>query len=365
MRPGHRRNRHAWSIVRRLWRCGGSAILTLALGRAASAEEALDEGKRWVPSFGLFFDAIQQKAKGSLSTGPVLGAPLSPNDQAQDAFADGNGCLRRVGQPPTFAYSRDGGLCASARPNRETIMASSRGGDTSVSPVVGGSLELMTPSLLGDVLLRPRLFAHGDGAAAFSYERNLAGQESPGNFGLARQTSFAAGTDPDLLDVEEITVQGQGSRTRMQLEPFVLSAGGGIALSLDVFGRTVRIKPSFEYLREEIEFSGVVHRAVKLRVPAGTANLDQFRLISLTSVEKRAYDGIGPGLELEVDAARLGPFVSSVYIMGRGYYLLGNLDVALSAINEVQETASWSAELDRWTWRGGVGFRLRWLPESD
>ena len=70
-------------------------------------------------------------------------------------------------------------------------------------------------------------------------------------------------------------------------------------------------------------------------------------------------------LELEVDAARLGPFVSSVYLMGRGYRLLGDIDSSFSATNEFGETASWTFRPDRWVWRAGVGIRFHWLPERD
>src|SRR5262249_31311051 len=94
-------------------------------------------------------------------------------------------------------------------------------------------------------------------------------------------------------------------------------------------------------------------------------DLSDFRLLSLTHEEKRGYDGIGPGLELEVDTARLGPFVSSVYLMGRGYRLLGNLDTTFSQTNEFGETATWTFQPDRWVWRGGVGIRSHGLPQPE
>jgi hypothetical protein len=229
--------------------------------------------------------------------------------------------------------------------------------------MVGASLELMTPSLLGDALLRPRLFAHGDVAAAFAYERNLAGVEGPGEFALP--TGLIVTGPPDNFNMEELSVRGQGSRTRMQVRRFVYSGGAGLAFSFDVLERRVRIKPSFEYFREEMDFIGIANRAVKLIRPTGSTDLHAFRFISLSATERKSYDGIGPGIELEVDAARLGPFVSSVFVMGRGYHLLGNLDVSMTATNQFGETASWTAELDRWAWRSGVGIRFRWIPEAD
>jgi hypothetical protein len=255
--------------------------------------------------------------------------------------------LRRLGLPP------------------DKMLPDSASDDTSVVPLVGASLELMTPSLLGDRLLRPRLFAHVDVSAAFSYERNLAGVEAPGEFALPKGFTAPLGTALVDAAVEEIAVQGQGTRTRMQVDRWIYSAGAGIALTTEFLQRTVRIKPSFEYIREEIEYLAVARRAVQLRRPSGGADLSGFRLLSLNDTTTETYDGIGPGLELEVDAARLGPFVSSVYVMGRGYYLYGDLDIVLAQTNEFGESAVWTATLERWAWRAGVGFRLRWSPEID
>jgi hypothetical protein len=340
-------------------------VLFLAFGEAVAASEPHDESRRWVPSFAVFFDMLGQKAEGTVTTGPVLGAPLSPNDAEQDAFADGNGCLRRAGPSGgPFVYSRDGALCASGRPNRTKLLPDTEGSDTSIVPLVGASLELMTPSLLGDVWSHPRLFAHGDVSAAFSYERNLAGEEGPGPFRLPKEIRTDGGALEDI-NVEEVSIGGQGSRTRMQVRRWVYSGGAGLAFGFDLLDRRFRVKPSFEYFREEMDFIGVANRAVKLKIPSGAADLSGFRLISLTQTERKSYEGIGPGLEIEVDAARLGPFVSSVFLMGRGYTLLGDLGVSMTKTNEVGETATWTAKLDRWAWRSGVGFRFRWVPEAD
>jgi hypothetical protein len=310
--------------------------LLVAIGGAARAAEPLDESERWVPAFGPYFEILGQKAHGSLTAGDVLGPPLPA------------GC--DDGSP-------GGDLCPSNRPNPQEIIADSAGHDTSMTPMVGGSLELMTPRLV-DGFLRPRLFAHGDLAYAFSFERNLAGQESPGEF--APPEHFGQTN----LDIEELSVQGQGSRTRLQVRPLVLSAGAGVALGFDLFGRRFRVKPSFEYLHYELDLIGVVHRAVKVADPAMINSLEDFRLISLTRIEQEEYDGVGPGLELEADTVQLGPFLASVYINGRAYHLFGDLETTFSAANEFGETVSWTFDPDPWVWRGGVGIRFRWVPEQ-
>jgi hypothetical protein len=358
-RSAYRRARPAWRSCL-AWSTAAALGITFAF--TATASEPRDESEYWTPSFSLFFDALGQKLQGAVTTGQVLGPPLTEG-----------GCLTNGFVPGFPPGVRTGALCPTARgsdnnaPARATQILGPdvEGGDTSVAPLVGLSLELMTPSLL-DEWLRPRFFLHGDGAAAFSFERNVAGVESPDEFALPSGIFFNNIPADFNQDIQELSIVGQGSRSRIQVRRAVWSAGTGIALSFDWLGRRIRIKPSFEYLHQEMDLIGVVHRAVKLTAPNVSAlDLSGFRLISLTQQEQRSYDGIGPGLELEADAARLGPFMSSVYAMGRGYKLLGDLKTELSATNEFGETASWTFEPDSWVWRAGVGIRFRWLPEVD
>jgi hypothetical protein len=347
------------SIVAVVGFCVGFAVAESA--RAAQAGGDLD---RWVPSFAVYFDVVRQKATGAVSSGPVLGPPLDPYDTAQDALAPGNGCVfaRTINHPGfpdngTVVYTRSGALCPTARPSFIGIDASDTSSETSVAPLVGGSLELMTPRLLRD-FLDPRLFVHGDTAVAFSFERNLAGKGRPGEFSVPVHAQ-------GVTDLEELSIPGQGSRARWQLGKIVYSAGGGLAFTFTLFQRTFRLKPSFEWVQVDQDFIGVTRRAVKLQFPSGTSDISQFREISLSSVHTRTFDGIGPGLELEVDTARLGPIQTSLYAMGRGYYLLGNLDTTLTATNQYGETATWTFQPEQWMIRAGVGIRFRWLPEAD
>src|SRR5262249_10779735 len=143
--------------------------LSIFFALAATAAEPRDESHRWVPSTSLFFDALGQKLDGAVKTGQVLGPPLSLG-----------GCLGSL--PNGTTTTSTPGLCPTARgsdrstpgaplpPPTQILGPDVDGSDTSVAPLVGASLELMTPSLL-DAWLRPRLFLHGDGAYAFSFER--------------------------------------------------------------------------------------------------------------------------------------------------------------------------------------------------
>jgi len=344
-RSNHSTRRDPRSRAR--WR--GSLALLAVLGPCvgAAASESLGEIERWVPAFSISFDAVAQKARGSVASGNVLGPP----------FPDG--CLMNNG-------TNNGALCpvapgATDIPRNRSplkIQPDNEGSDTNVVPLVGASLELMTPRLF-EPLLQPRLFVHGDAAAAFGFERKLAGSGSPDDF------APPSGNLTD--DVQEESIVGQGTRTKIQLRPWVFSGGAGVAFSLDAFGHRVRIKPSFEYQQQEIDLIGSVRRAVKLVQESTPPNTvlkpTEFRLIALEFTEKETLHGFGPGLEIEADTAYVGPFLLSVYLMGRGYYLEGNLDFSFTETNEYDETATWTAELDPWTWRGGVGLRFRWVPQ--
>jgi hypothetical protein len=354
--------RSAYPLMRsaRTLACGLGVLIAAAAAAGVPPETERDETERWVPSLSVSFDALGQKGEGSITSGPVLGPPLDPFDTEQDAVLPGNGCLVTSTSPfGPPVITRSNALCESFRPNPGTVMGNSQSSDTSIAALVGGSLELMTPALF-DALLRPRLFAHGDFAGAWSFERNLAGEGSPGKFGFPDGLERQIPVEQD--DVEELAITGQGSRARMQVRTYIFSGGAGIAFTLDVFGRRVRLKPSFEYAHYEMDLLGVVQRAIKVKDPSGSGDLSGFRKIILSHKDKESYDGIGPGLELEIDAGRLGPVVPSVFIMGRGYHLFGDLETSFTETNRFGESVTWTIEPGRWAWRSGVGFRLRWLP---
>ncbi len=98
--------------------------------------------------------------------------------------------------------------------------------------------------------------------------------------------------------------------------------------------------------------------------------LSDFRQILLESKRTKRFHGLGPGLEIETDAGRFGPLVTSVFLSGRVYSLFGNLDIRGTAFNTSdpdplaqQENARFSSEVGRWLYRGSVGVRLRWAPK--
>lgn len=316
---------------------------------AAAAEPApKDETERWVPSFSVFSGVLVQNADGELASSGIEGAcEATPNPP------DPAHCMQQIrptAPPPTF---------------EELPLVTITGDDRMVTPFVGGSLELMTPGLTS-LPGRPRLFVHGDAAASFSATRDVAKEGVPDAFATPEGLEF----------LSESSILGQGSATSAEVMPLVISAGAGVAFTLEAWERRIRIKPSVEYVREEIEVKGVVHRAVWNFAPPATADnpfpkAENFpsglRLIELRGSDKQTFHGIGPGLEIEMDTLRAGPFMLAVYVSGNAYAFLGDRDVELSDANPVgdekEETATWRFEKDEWAFRGFVGLRFRWVPE--
>jgi hypothetical protein len=333
--------------IRRPPRARGIALLLLLLIPSAAAADSEDELERWVPGFALFFGMLGQKANGAISIGPVLGPPLTTTD------ALGTGCLLSNPPPPGSPPTRNGGLCQNSPAQ---IRPDSNSSDTSIEPLVEGAFELMTPRVF-EGAFDPRLFAHADISFAFAFERNLAGEAKPGAF-------VPPELPPTQNDIPEIAIEGQGSRAKSEVDLIVGSAGGGVAFTTKIFDRTVRIKPSFEWLVQNVKIKGEVNRAVKQVQPANQFNtLNDFRLIQLDATDTHTQHALGGGLEIEADAGRLGPLALSMFILGRGYGVISDRDYTLTASNEYGETATWTFHFEPAIWRAGAGLRFRWLPE--
>jgi len=152
-----------------------------------------------------------------------------------------------------------------------------------------------------------------------------------------------------------------------------------------------------EYMREETRVTGNVLVAQTVRVgraatppvppnPALPAINSTFRFIEIQGQESKWFNGVGPGLEIEMDAARAGPFMMTLYLSGQAYHWIGDRTVTIDpgelsvsysgpglafpppigfdpATVPNNETADWGYKRNRWGYRGGVGIRFRWQPE--
>lgn len=316
--------------------------------------EARDETQRWVPGFGFSSGVFAQNAEGSVTSSNVRYTLTS--------FP--------VGLPPQFPPF--------TRVVSEPLSPSASGDDLFVTPFVGLSTEMMTPGLQG-VPGRPRLFVHGDVSISFSATRFVAKDGVPES-GLAippdLATSPPGDAQPGTLGAQ---IDGQGSSTTGTVKTLVVSAGLGSAFTISVGERWLRIKPSVEYFREEIEVEGLVARLIQTNQGSGSRNPPVnphfvYPTPILEGSVTKTYYGIGPGLEVEMDAARAGPFMLSLFTSGQAYRMLGDRDIEFEdsttmndpALNPNPQTASakWTFHPHAWTYRGGVGLRFRWLPED-
>jgi len=317
--------------------------LAAALARPAGADPT-DETQRWVPSFGLTSGVFAQKADASAtSTGLTYNFILRQNSFGQEV--------------DTVTQITDANL----RPPVD-------GDDILVTPFVGGTFELDTPGVQAWPG-RPRLFVRGDIAGAFGTERKVAREKTPS--GLPDPL-------PDQPYFAEEAVPGIGSETTAEVQPLTYSAGAGVAFTIDIGSRRLRIKPSIEYIHEQIDFTGAVIRAVNtdtgiVAQQSITAKPSVFFGVTLQKDEKQDFQGLGPGLEIEMDTARIGPFMLSLFTNGRGMKVLGDRKVEWSDSTTVTDPAmipntttfdaNWEFEKKPWIFGGGVGIRFRWVPK--
>jgi hypothetical protein len=308
--------------------CAAVAVLC-AIAPAGSGAESGDELDRWVPSLGIFSGVFGQTAEAAI---------MSSNT------------LTLTGPEP--------------------VRPATDGSDVLWSPFVGGNLELMTP---GWHLIpgSPRLFVRGGADATFGFNRDIAKEGAPSQLKFPTLTPTQCTC---LLDERE--VPGQGSSLRAKVRSLELSAGAGIAFSFELGERRVRLKPSVEYMRTELELKGKVRRATlfspgneadPMAMPPIPERPTIFRFIPIDGEDDLTVDGLGAGLELEADAGRAGPFVLSLYLSGQAYRVIGDTEVSFTGtFTDLlgSQSSTWDFEIDPWYYRGGVGLRFRFVPEG-
>lgn len=317
-----------WLLV-----CPGAGLAETAQARASDAA-------RWVPAFSFFSGAQIREYEGSVAQFD-LDDPVAPDEGSASAV---------------FAF-------------------------------VGFSAEVSSPKLAGE--RGPRIFAHVDASLSFDSNRAVAGEGSPGPIEYP-----VNGAGNPLANSPEVGMLGRGTSLRAQAEPLVVSAGAGFAFEFETLGRKLRLKPSVEWLWQETTTSAALGQVISTQVAFGSPFCSQTTINGVPggpqpcagaffgSSETKAFHSLGPGFEVEMDAARVGPIVLALYASGQAYRLLGNreINVTASGFLEIPEgfnppsgelpagvenpvTMRSTFELDPWHYRFGVGLRFRWLPE--
>jgi hypothetical protein len=283
--------------------------------------------------------------------------PLVANAQEQETAPSGE-----AGEGGVFVHGLDGSVVSSAIANppidnMQPIRPSASGSDDFIVPYVDGSLELVGPAWIGG--LRP--FVSGSIGGQFSVAKDSAKEGTTGEFELG--PGFPGSTTG--TDELEALVRGQGSRLTTQFSPFFLTAGVGVAVPFETQEHVIRVKPSFRYLRDEVEAEGTVQRAVLLVSDAvqRPTGLDDFRLISLNASDTHTFNAIGPALEIDTDLSRKGRMVASVFVSGAAFFLLGDRGFEFRATDpSTGEYADFSVERNPVSFRFGIGVRLRFEP---
>jgi len=224
---------------------------------------------------------------------------------------------------------------------------------------VGGSLELATP-VLADVPGRPRLFIHGDVGYAFDVDDPVLSSGDPGD------PPFVPGNAPVVEAIENV-----GQSIRVEAAPLVLSGGVGAVFRFDLWDRTYRVRPTVEWIFRKDEVEAILGAGENV-VPGSDCGPCQ--TLFLRSQTEKGFHSLGPGLELEVEAARMNDFLLAFFVSGRAFRILGDRKAELVTTGTFERTDGQPTttmdtfriryEREPWHYRFGFGLRLMWSPED-
>jgi hypothetical protein len=183
----------------------------------------------------------------------------------------------------------------------------------------------------------------------------------------------------------ESAVNGLGTEVSAKVNTLVYGANIGVAFPFALGKRRLRIKPSFAWINYEVEATGTVvdaicnppNRCTDTTSPFGVMREGNLRDTTLTAGDSRRFNGIGPGLDIEVDTGRFGPIGTSLFLGGRAYRILGNRKInfgaaasfpplppappAVNPIPAADSAARFGVKVDPWMFRAHVGIRFMWL----
>jgi hypothetical protein len=257
------------------------------------------------------------------------------------------------------------------------------GHDLVIAPFVGASLELMTPALA--IPTRPRFFVSGEILPSFTADYNLAVEGDPG---CLRGPLPNAPCTKDLTEFgassfEEESLNGRGSKTSSTVDTLVYGANFGVAFPLRAGKRQLRIKPSFGWINYEVKAEGTVVDGACKPTKQCTDTVVEFppfppfvsegflRETTLTASDSKTFNGIGPGLDIEMDTGKFGPLGVSLFMGGRAYYILGDREIAFGTSEAFDDpvgmdvaVAKFQVEVDPWLFRAHVGIRIHWLGSA-
>lgn len=275
----------------------------------------------------------------------------------------------------------DSNLFEGLNPDPVPLEGSFKGDDLQVAPFVAAGIELMTPAF--QVPTRPRLFLSAEILPTFASKRALALDGDPTCIrGPEVGAPCVADEDGSRTRVfGEDGANGNGSKTTAQIDDLVYGANLGVAFPFRIGRRQLRVKPSVGWVNYGVEAKGLVVNAICVPVvvifqqsrggcvdvgngaPAGF-----LRETELKGDASRRFNGIGPGLDIEVDAARWGPIGAALFLGARAYYIVDRESMKFGASESFDDQfgmdvakVSFEVEPDPWLFRAHVGIRFQWL----
>jgi hypothetical protein len=329
-----------------LWAFFSTASLAADGGELEEPTKQAGED-RWVPSLAITSGVTIQKQKGSANS--VLFEDMNPIPNARLGFVNGD--------------------------------------DIAVSPFVGGALELMAPAL--PIPTRPRLFVSGEILPTFATDRDLAIEGDPGCVRGPEPDSPCARDEEDgwrKVPFGELAANGQGSKTSAQVDTLVFGASLGVAFPLKVGKRQLRIKPSVGWINYKVEAEGLVVYAACDPPDQCTDATNEptpgfLRETILTANDSQRFNGIGPGLDVEMDAGRFGPLGVSLFMGGRAYAIVDDRTISFGdsetftdqisdpgvdpPVKKDRAVGQFEVEVDPWIFRAHVGIRFHWLGSEE
>jgi len=253
-------------------------------------------------------------------------------------------------------------------PNPIPLRGLVEGSDTAISPFVGGALELMAPAL--PVPTRPRLFASGEILPTFASDRDPAIDGDPGCIRSARPGDPCASSGGGAVFGED-SANGEGSKTSSKVDTLVFGASLGVAFPLRIGRRELRIKPLVGWINYKIEAAGLVSDAACSPVTRCTGVGGFLRETTLSATDSQRFNGIGPGLDVEMDTVRYGPLGVSLFVGGRAYAVVGDRKISFGTSETFDDVlgmdvavGQFEVEVDPWIYRAQVGIRFHWLGDG-
>jgi hypothetical protein len=96
------------------------------------------------------------------------------------------------------------------------------------------------------------------------------------------------------------------------------------------------------------------------------------RETTLAASDSQRFNGIGPGVDVEMDTGRYGPLGVSLFMGGRAYAIVDDRTISFGAeetfddqVGTDRAVGRFEVEVDRWIYRAHVGIRFHWLGNEE